>query len=233
MLIRNFRLVNQLGAAYLAVLTVVSALGGALVAPTWIRTDVATVPGTIVWCLALVAAVLVTAPAQPPRMGLLCLAWLLSGLLLFASAMGLYTTVLEARGERVEATVTQVRDGTEKGRHLYYALADPEGTRIPGELGAWPGAEIGASHNPEGEVGARVTVIRDPEGLVDPRLPDDVDGPSAMFIWLVAVTMTAVACMLAGRPLKPRVVVRQPRETSETGRSRARRRRRKRRLRRS
>jgi hypothetical protein len=231
--IRDLRLVNQLGAAYLAVLTVVSALGGALVATTWIRADVAAVPGTIVWCLALVAAVLVTAPAQPPRMGLLCLAWLLSGLLMFASAMGLYTAVLEARGERAEATVTQVRDGTEKGRHLYYTLADPEGTRIPGELGAWPGAEIGTSHNPEGEVGARVTVIRDPEGLVDPRLPDDVDGSAAVFIWLVVFTMTAMACMLAGRPLTAKPLVRRPRDTSETGRGRARRRRRKRRLRRA
>ncbi|MFE9689847.1 hypothetical protein [Micromonospora sp. NPDC005806] len=233
MSIRDLRLVNQLGAAYLAVLTVVSALGGALVATTWIRADTVAVPGAILWCLALGAAVLVTTPAQPPRMGLLSLAWLLSGLLMFASAMGFYTAVLEARGKRVEATVTQVRDGTEKGRHLYYALADLEGTRIPGELGGWPGAEIGASHNPEGEVGARVTVIRDPEGLVDPRLPDDVDGPAAVIIWLVVFTMTAVACMLAGRPLKPRVRVRRPRETSETGRGRARRRRRKQRLRRS
>ncbi|RAO05395.1 hypothetical protein ONO23_01396 [Micromonospora noduli] len=233
MSIRNFRLVNQLGAAYLAVLTVVSGLGGALVATTWIRADVAALPGTILWCLALMAAALVTAPAQPLRMGLLCLAWLLSGLLMFASAMGFYTAVLEARGKRVEATVTQVRDGREKGRHLYYALADLEGTRIPGELSVWPGAEIGASHNPEGEVGARVTVIRDPEGLVDPRLPDDVDGSVAVPIWLVVFTMTAVACMLAGRPLRAKPVVRRPRETSETGRGRARRRRRKRRLRQS
>ncbi|MCM0674408.1 hypothetical protein NCC78_06855 [Micromonospora phytophila] len=232
MSLRDLRLMNQRGAEYLAVMTAVSGLGGALGATTWIRVDVAAVPGTIVWCLALMAAVLVTAPAQPPRMGMLCLAWLLSGLLMFASAMGFYTAVLEARGERVEATVTQVRDGTEKGRHLFYALADAEGTRIPGELGAWPGAEIGANHNPEGEVGARVTVIRDPEGLVDPRLPDDVDGSVAVPIWLVVFTMTAAACMLAGRPLRARPVVRRPRETSETGR-RARRRRRKRRLRQS
>jgi hypothetical protein len=231
--IRDLRLVNHLGATYLAVLTIVSAVGGALFATTWIRSDMVAVPGTILWCLALAAAVLMTGPAQPPRMGLLCLAWLLSALLMFASTVGLYTAVLETRGERVEATVTQVRDGTEKGRHLYYALADPEGTRIPGELDAWPGAEIGASHNPEGEVGARVTVMRDPEGLVDPRLPDDVDGSAAVFVWLVVLTMTAVACMFAGRPLKPRVVVRRARQTSETGRGRARRRRRKRRLRQS
>ena len=224
---------NRLGAEYLAVLTVVSALGGVLGATTWLRADMLAVPGTILWCLALMAAVLALTPTPPPRMGMLSLAWLLSGLLMFASTTGFYTAVLETRGERVEATVTHVRDGTEKGRHLYYALADPEGTRIPGELDAWPGAEIGASNNPEGEVGARVTVIRDPEGLVDPRLPDDVDGPDAVFSCLLVFTMTAVACMLAGRPLKPRVVVRRPRETSETGRSRARRRRRKRRLRRS
>lgn len=214
-------------------LTVVSALGGALVATTWIRADLVAVLGAILWCLALVAAVLVTYPAKPPRMVLLSLAWVLSGLLMFASAMGFYTAVLEARGKRVEAAVTQVRDSNEKGRHLYYALADPDGTRIPGELGSWPGAEIGASDNPEGEVGARITVLRDPEGLVDPRLPGDVDGLAAVFIWLVVFIMTAVACMFAGRQPTATPVVRRPRPTSETGRDRSSRRQRKRRLRRS
>ncbi|WP_203701522.1 hypothetical protein [Asanoa iriomotensis] len=233
MSIRLLRLGNQLGAAYLAVLTVVSALGGALVATAWIRADLVAVLGTFLWFVALAAAVLVTRPAPPPRMGLLVVAWLVSALLMFASAWGFYTAVLEARGERVEATVTQVRDGSEKGRHLYYALADPAGARIPGELGAWPGAEIGASNNPEGEVGARVTVIRDPAGLVDPRLPGDVDGPAAVLLWLVVFVLTAVACMLAGRPPTATPVVRHPRPTSETGRSRQARRRRKRRLRRS
>ncbi|GIF51827.1 hypothetical protein DFJ67_5853 [Asanoa ferruginea] len=210
---RALRLTNQLGVAYLAVFTVVSALGGALVATTWIRAGLVAVLGTILWCLALVAAVLVTYPAKPPRTVLLSVAWVLSGLLMFASVMGFYTAVLEARGNRVEATVTQVRDSSEKGRHLYYALADPDGTRIPGELGSWPGAEIGASDNPEGEVGARVTVIRDPEGLVDPRLPDDVNGLAAVFVWVVVFTLTAVACMFAGRQPTDTPVVRRPRRT--------------------
>ena len=236
MSIRGFRLANQLGTEYLVALTIVSALAGALVATTWIRADIAAIPGTALWCLALIAAGLLTTPEEPPRMGLLSLAWLFSALLIFASVMAFYTAVLETRGERIEATVTQVREGAEDGRHLYYRLAGPEGTPIAGELGMWPGAEIGASDNPEGQVGARVTVIRDPEGLVDPRLPADVNAASAAFIWLLAFTMTAVACMFAGRPVaaKPRVRrPRQPRETSETGRRRARRRRRKRRLRRS
>jgi hypothetical protein len=224
---------NRLGAAYVAVLTVISVSGGALVATTWIRSDAAAVPGTIVWGLALVAAGLVSAPAEPPRPGTLSVAWLLSGLLMFASVAGASTAVLVARGERVEATVTRVRDGTEKGRNLRYTLVDSSGTRIPGELATWPGAQIGADHNPEGAVGSRVTVVRDPEGLVDPRLPDDVDGPAAVFVWFVVFGLTAVACMLAGRPVAVRQKVRAPRQTSATGRGRARRRRRKRRLRRS
>ena len=193
------RLVNPLGSAYLAVLTVVSAVGGALVATTWFQTETAALLGIVLCVLGFFAVGLLTYPARPPRIVAIALAWALSALLMFASAIGFYTAVLHARGERIEATVLRVRDSRDKGRHLYYSLADPGGSRIAGELGAWPGAKNGASHNPEGEVGARVTVIRDPEGLVDPRLPDEVNGLGAAFVWLVVFAAVAVACMFAGR----------------------------------
>ncbi|MFG2012327.1 hypothetical protein ACGFNF_25025 [Micromonospora sp. NPDC048868] len=192
---------NPLGAAYLAVFTVAGAVG-ALAGTTWIRADIVAWPGTLLWSAALALAVLVTWPAEPPRMGLLCAAWVVGALLMFVAAEGLWSAVLTHRGERVEATVTAVREGQEDGRHLYYTLADPDGRRIAGELGQWPGSSIGASDNPEGTVGHRVTVVRDPEGLVDPRLPEELTDAGGMWIVGPAVlVVTAVFCMLAGRPV--------------------------------
>ncbi|MGC5019078.1 hypothetical protein [Micromonospora sp. DT47] len=133
-------------------------------------------------------------------MVLLVAAWVVGALLMFMSAMGLSSTVLAQRGEQVEATVISLRDGTEKGRHIYYTLADPDGRRISGELGTWPGSTVGASDNPEGRVGQSVTVIRDPKGLVDPRLPEEVDAEATWIAWLFFFVVTAVLCALAGRP---------------------------------
>ncbi|WCN80339.1 hypothetical protein [Micromonospora sp. LH3U1] len=192
-------MINPLGLVYLAVFTVAGAIG-ALAGTTWIRADSVAVPGTLLWCVSLMVAVLVASP--PPRMIMLSVAWVVSPLLMFVAAEGLCSVVLAQRGERVVATVIAVRDGTEKGRHLYYTLADPRDQRIPGELGLWPGSSIGASGNPEGAVGQRVTVVRDPQGLVDPRLPEEVaDNEGAFIIGPGVFVVVAVLCMLAGRPL--------------------------------
>ncbi|MEU8112435.1 DUF3592 domain-containing protein [Micromonospora sp. NPDC048947] len=184
---------------YLAVFAVAGAIG-ALAGTTWIRADSVAVAGTLVWGAALIVAVLVASP--PPRMFTLSMAWLISPILMFVAAGGLWSTVLDQRGERVVATVVEVRDGNEKGRHLYYALADQHDRRIPGELGTWPGSSIGASNNPEGAVGQRVTVVRDPQGLVDPRLPEEMETGEGILILVPGVlVILAVLCMLAGRPL--------------------------------
>lgn len=193
------RFLNPLGAVYLAVFTVSGAIG-ALAATTWVRADKVAVPGTVLWCVALMVAGLVVSP--PPRMLMLSVAWLVSPLLMFVAAGGLWSTVLTQRGERIVATVIDVRDGREKGRHLYYTLADQRDRRIPGELGMWPGSSIGASNNPEGGIGQRVVVVRDPEGLVDPRLPEEIDTGQGYLILLPGVfVILAVLCLLAGRPL--------------------------------
>ncbi|WP_433311887.1 hypothetical protein ACQP0U_25930 [Micromonospora sp. CA-269861] len=192
------RFFDRLGAWYLLVFTVTGAIG-ALAGTTWIRADKVVVPGTVVWCAALLVAGLVVTP--PPRTIMLSAAWLVSAFLMFVASGGLWSTVLTHRGERVVATVTGVRDGSEKGRHLYYTLADQYDRRIPGELGMWPGSSIGASNNPEGTVGQRVVVVRDPEGLVDPRPPEEVaTGQGNLFLLPVVLVVLAVLCMLAGRP---------------------------------
>jgi hypothetical protein len=192
---------NPLGATYLAVFTVAAAVS-ALAGTTWIRADIVALPGTLLWAASLAVTALATAPAEPPRMGLLVVSWLVSALLMFVATEGLWSAVLTHRGERVEATVVALRDGTGKGRHIYYTLADPDGRRLPGELGQWPGSSIGASGNPEGAAGQRLTVVRDPEGLVDPRLPEELtDAEGLWIVGLIVFVVTAVLCVLAGRPV--------------------------------
>ncbi|MFI6785198.1 hypothetical protein [Micromonospora sp. NPDC050276] len=195
---RGRRFVNRLGAWYLLVFTITGAVG-ALAGTTWIRADNVAVLGTVVWCVALLVAGLVVSP--PPRMIMLSVAWLISPLLMFVATGVFWSTVLTQRGERVVATVIDVRDGNEKGRHLYYTLADQYDQRIPGELGMWPGSSIGASNNPEGSVGQRVVVVRDPGGLVDPRPPEEVStGQGNLILLPIVYLVLAVLCMLAGRP---------------------------------
>ncbi|MGI5523317.1 hypothetical protein ACQEUX_20635 [Micromonospora sp. CA-259024] len=195
----GLRWINRLGGVYLAVFTVTGAIG-ALAGTTWVRADNVAVPGTLLWCGALLVAGLVVSP--PPRVIMLSVAWLISPLLMFVAAGGLWSTVLTLRGERVVATVIDVRDGNERGRHLYYTLADQHDRRIPGELGMWPGSSIGASNNPEGSVGQRVIVMRDPEGLVDPRPPEEIaTGQGTLILLPFVFLILAVFCMLAGRPL--------------------------------
>lgn len=133
------RIVNPLGAVYLAVFTVAGAIG-ALAGTTWVRADMVAVPATVLWCGALLVAGLAVSP--PPRIILLSVAWLISPLLMFAATGGLWSTVLTQRGERVVATVIDVRDGNEKGRHLYYTLADQHDRRIPGNWGCGQAAAL-------------------------------------------------------------------------------------------
>ncbi|MGW5561382.1 hypothetical protein ACWER9_29695 [Micromonospora sp. NPDC003944] len=192
------RFINRLGAWYLLVFTVTGAIG-ALAGTSWVRADNVVVPATVLWCGALLVAGLVVSP--PPRMITLSVAWLTSALLMYLATLGLWSAVLVHRGERVVATVTDVRDGSSRSRHLYYTLADQHDRRIPGELGTWPGSSIGASDNQEGSVGQRVVVVRDPEGLVDPRLPEEAANAQGNLVLLpVVYVVLAVLCMLAGRP---------------------------------
>jgi hypothetical protein len=214
---------SSLGVTYLVVFTVLGA-SCALLATTWIKAD-SVLYGTLLWVAFLIAPTLVGQLAEPPPkinrrrspfsrrrpprnrppgyappgFGWLLVAWLVSLVLMLAVVVGFWWTVLAYRGEQVEATVTAVRDARGTSRHLYYTLADPDGHRIPGELGQWPATA--GSDNSEGRTGDRVTVVRDPEGLVDPRLPGELPGTWIIYvIGLVAYAAIAVLCILAGRP---------------------------------
>ncbi|RAO59982.1 hypothetical protein [Micromonospora saelicesensis] len=191
------RWVNPLAGVYLVVFTVTEAVG-TVGATTWIRAEDTIIPALLLWCVSLAVAVRVTSPGMPPHVVLLVLASLVSAFLMLAAAQGLWSAVLTHRGERVVATVISLRDETGKVHQLHYTLADQHNQRIPGELGRWPGNPTGASDKPEGAVGQRVTVVRDPQGLVDPRLPEElVESESGWPLWPGIFAVTAVLSMLA------------------------------------
>ncbi|WP_433200984.1 hypothetical protein ACQP00_29745 [Dactylosporangium sp. CS-047395] len=197
-------LVNRAGLRYFAVFTG-AALLGAVVATAWVPPQAVVVVGTPLWIGALIAAALLPRPGGDLRVGLLAAAWLVAALLMFLAPALLWATVLGVRGERVEATVTAIEGATKRNRHLYYHLTDPAGTPIPGVLGRWPGEDA------EGAVGARVTVVRDPGGLVDPRLPVELDEILATGLLVTPLVLAALAwlCGLAGRPRQVPEVVSQ------------------------
>ncbi|GIE33819.1 hypothetical protein Ait01nite_068640 [Actinoplanes italicus] len=190
---------NPLGASYLAVFTAVGVVG-AVCGTTWIRSDMVVLTVMLLSAGGLMAGVLVAYP--PPRLGWLLAACVLSAVLMAAATAGLWATVLTQRGEQVAATVVSLRDGTGKDQHRYSTLDGPDGRRIPGELKRRPGSEFDALDDPVGMVGERVTVVRDPEGLVDPRLPEELT--DARSEWIIVASCSwvviAVLCMLAGRP---------------------------------
>ncbi|MEV4767416.1 hypothetical protein AB0J89_32750 [Micromonospora chokoriensis] len=195
--LRVRRWVNPLGGVYLLVFTVTEAIG-AVGATTWIRSEVAGFSALLLGSVSLAVAVVVTSPGMPPHVLRLVLAWLVSALLMLGVAEGLWSSVLHHRGERVVATVISVRDDTGRVHRLHYTLADQDNQRIPGELGRWPGNPTGASDKPEGVVGQQVTVVRDPQGLVDPRLPEElVESATGWLFWPGIFVVTAVLSMLA------------------------------------
>jgi hypothetical protein len=203
-LVRGWHPVNALGAKYLLVFTV--ATGVCLFLGTTRISSGEAIVGTLVAIASLITGMLLTRPGYPPRLFSFLLAYLVSLVLVFFAVTGFWSTVLAHRGVRVTATVIGVRDGDGKGRDLRYTLAGPDGKRIPGELGWWPGAVAGRSGNPEGVLGAQVSVLMDPAGLVDPRLPTEVaDHNVNVFLTILLYLATAGLCMVAGRPVSDRV----------------------------
>jgi hypothetical protein len=178
-------------AAYLAVFVVVAALD-TVNATTWIRPDLVAVVGT--FACAVPVVVLYVADPWPEanaRSIWLVVAMLVNALLMFAVAGGLWTLVLHQRGEQVVATVVDVHTSDKLG--TTYTIAY-DGVRIPGRLTTWPGDEA-STKEVSGSLGERVTVVRDPGGLVDPRLPDEFaearDG-GAVFLSMILIIMAGL-----------------------------------------
>ncbi|WP_155374984.1 hypothetical protein [Catellatospora vulcania] len=101
--------------------------------------------------------------------------------------------ILELAGEPVAATVVADRDGYEgKAPTSHrYTLTELGGAPIRGELTLEEGEPL--------ELGEQVTVLRDPAGLANPMLADEVVAGSTgalVFFWLVL----AVPALIAGVP---------------------------------
>jgi hypothetical protein len=177
--------------AYLSLFLAVAAVD-AVVATTWIRPDLAAVVGTFLWAVPIV--VLYAADPWPDvnaRAVWLMVAWVVSALLMFMVAWGFWAFVLHQRGEQVRATVAEVHESGKAG--TTYTLAH-DGRRMPGRLISWPGDDAVFTVNAGGSVGEQVTVIHDPQKLVDPRLPEELAAARAE----TPVTIPATIAVMAG-----------------------------------
>lgn len=178
---------------YRTVAYLVFACLNAVVATTWVRPDLAAVVGTLLWAAPIV--VLYAASPWPyvtARVVWLMVAWLLNAFLMGLVVMGFWAMVLGQRGEKVDALVTAVH-GSEARGAVTYSLAY-RGEPVPGRL----------INGPDGLVpGHRVVVIRDPEGLVDPRMPQEVTEAEGTAVLIgVTVALMAGLCAVAARARK-------------------------------
>lgn len=105
------------------------------------------------------------------------------------SAWGFWVYVLEHRGETVTATVVDQLMGS---KNDYYTL-EHGGEILPGRMTTWTDpTERG------GFVGATVTVVMDPKGVVRPRLPRELEeGADVWMVPLVMSPLLAGLCVLA------------------------------------
>lgn len=158
-----------------------------VVATTWVRPDLAAVVGTILWGLIPVLFYVVTPwSSVTARAVWLLTAWLLSALLMFLAEAAFWAVVLNERGEQKVATVAEVHDST-KGATTYTLRHG--GELVAGRLLSWPAGR------PAAQPGEAVTVVLDPEGLVDPRLPAEVPTTGEAFAGLaLAALIVAVPC---------------------------------------
>ena len=183
-------------AAYLAVFLVFAALD-AVVATTWIRPDLAAVVGTLIWAGPIVVLYVAGPwPSVNARVVWLMAAWVVSALLMAMTAMGFWALVLHQRGERVRATVAEIHGSSVKNTTTY-TLAH-NGRLIPGRLTTWPGNDALLTEEAQGELGELLTVIRDPEGLVDPRLPEELTEAEDTTPVMIPLTIVVMASLCVG-----------------------------------
>ncbi|MBV1854510.1 hypothetical protein [Catellatospora tritici] len=101
-------------------------------------------------------------------------------------------SLLQLRGGRVEARVTAVREAGSSQDRYHYTLTTPGWRPVSGEL---------TSGEPRYRVGDPVTVVEDPNGLADPMLPSELTEHRQSWLALIVLYLvTAVLCLLAGRP---------------------------------
>jgi hypothetical protein len=181
--------------AYLSAFLAVAVVD-AVVATTWIRPDLAAVVGTCMWAVPVVVLYVVDPwPDVNARAVWLMVAWLVSAILMFMVAWGCWAFVLHQRGEQLRATVAEVHESGKAG--TTYTLAH-DGHRMPGRLISWPGNDSVFTESARGSVGERVTVIHDPEDLVDPRLPEELAAAREEAPVMISLTVAVMTGLCVG-----------------------------------
>ncbi|GAA4609179.1 hypothetical protein GCM10023195_36750 [Actinoallomurus liliacearum] len=119
-------------------------------------------------------------------------------LTLFAGP-GLYEAYMKTIGTPAPATVTKVEDrGNKHGADLYCTVAEPTGT-----VHVVSQQENCFDHIKPLQ---RVTIRKDPLGLLDPRLPDGPDQPPlSVTVWSAAAlfALTGATMLYAGQRRRP------------------------------
>lgn len=105
-------------------------------------------------------------------------------------------SMLQLRGGNVEGQVVAMRESDGPADRFHYAVAAHSGRMVGGELSVDEQAY---------RIGETVTVVEDPDGLAHPMLPSEVAEHRESWLALtVLYLITAVLCLLAGRPREPR-----------------------------
>jgi hypothetical protein len=184
-------------------------VSAALVVPaatTWVRSDVDAIVGTLLLSgQCLLVYLVARRTVRPPRVVPIVAACLLNGFLMAVIGMSVPLKVLAGDGRQIRATVVEVHDGSSNDP-VYDLAAD--GIPLEGRLGAWPGGGAGA-------VDDEVLVVQDPDGLADPRLPDELaqarkDDPGSLIPPLMGIV--AALCLAAVWPSRRRTA-----SAAETG----------------
>ncbi|MEU4160369.1 hypothetical protein [Actinoplanes sp. NPDC026670] len=169
------------------------------VATTWVRHDVDAIPAVLILAgEVLVLRLIATESERLPRMIPLVAAGIVNALLMVFVAMSVQMWLLDGgRAQEIRATVAKVYDG-HSGAPFYDLEED--GVPLPGRLTEWPG-------DGAGELGDKVTVVQDRQGLVDPLLPetywqDVADDPRVLL--LPTVGILAALCLAAVWPSRTR-----------------------------
>ena len=183
---------------YLVPYLVAAALG-ATGAATWIQPPL-TIAGGMGLMLAATLTIYFFEPWSVANLRAWCLtaAMMIGWITILMVSQAIWSSVLDHRGQQVVARVAEVHPSFRNDAPTYTLTHD--GMTIPGRLSDWPGHDPFAGEETQGSAGELVVVIRYPEGLVDPRLPEELAAAQgALATAAILLVVIAILCLVAAR----------------------------------